>query len=601
MLNAMNAIIQNTTDACLGIERSVTGQRWALREVDDRQAQAIAQRHALPDVVARLLAGRGVALDAVADYLAPSLRHALCDPSDLQDMDNAASRLADAIQSREAVGLFADYDVDGATSAALMTRYLRALGVRVETHIPDRITEGYGPTIAGFDGLIGKGAKLLITLDCGTVSFEPIAHARARNVDVLVVDHHLAEGHLPEATAIVNPNRMDDRSGCTMLSAAGVAFMLLIATNRVLRQRGFFEQANEPNLLQWIDLVALGAVCDVMPLVGANRALVSQGLKVMAQRGNSGIRALCDVARMDEAPTTYHAGFIVGPRINAGGRVGEARLGYELLTTDDAVQAQVWARKLDTYNAERQAIESVVLEQATEQAQTVASEHVALLAGEGWHVGVIGVVAGRLKERLDRPVAVVGIENGVGKGSARSVPGVDFGAAMALAKAEGLLIAGGGHAMAAGFTVEASKIEALRDFLSKHFAASVARYRANRSLKIDAIVHPAGCTLELAEQIAQAGPFGAGNPQPLLLLPDVRIHEVQWMKEQHLRLSLRDAAGTSAAWVQATCFRCADTKLGEALSNSHGRRLHIAATLGINHWNGQRRPQLTVQDAAFAE
>ncbi|MEL0144869.1 MAG: single-stranded-DNA-specific exonuclease RecJ, partial [Alphaproteobacteria bacterium] len=456
------------------VERSVTGKRWVLREADNRMGMALSQRLGVPEIVGRVMAARGIGIDEAEAFLNPTLRDALPDPAVLEDMTRAAERLAAAIRDGESIAVFGDYDVDGATSSALLARFLSALGVPARIYIPDRIAEGYGPTSPAMLRLNAEGADLVITVDCGTTAFAPLEAAADAGVDVIVVDHHVAEPALPRAIAVVNPNRLDDRSGQGTLAAVGVTFLLTVATNRILRDIGWYESSGrkEPDLLGLLDLVALGTVCDVVPLTGLNRAFVSQGLKVMGKRRNPGLVALSDVARVESKLTEYHAGFLLGPRVNAGGRVGEAGLGARLLMTTDSGEALELAQKLDVWNAERREIEAHVLDEAIAQVEDAdLSAAMLVAAGEGWHPGVIGIVAGRLKERFNRPAFVIGFEGSEGKGSGRAVEGVDLGSAVIAARQAGLLINGGGHKMAAGLTVAREKLGALRDFLEERVAA----------------------------------------------------------------------------------------------------------------------------------
>lgn len=483
----------------------------------------------MPEIVGRVLAGRNVTLEEVDDFLEPSLRRLMPDPSTITDMDKAARRLADAIIANESVAVFGDYDVDGATSSALLVRFARALGRELEIYIPDREKEGYGPNVPALEKLRDAGAGLVITVDCGTLSFAPLERAKEIGLDVIVVDHHQAPHDLPPTAALINPNRLDDESGLGTLAAVGVAFYLCVATQRVLRDGGWFESEGRdaPDLMQWLDIVALGTVCDVVPLKGLNRAFVTQGLKVMAKRSNPGITALADVARMDDAPGVYHAGFLIGPRINAGGRVGRSDLGARILSTDDPTEAAGIAYELDRLNKERRDIEADVLGQAELAAERMLGEKdrsALVIEGEGWHPGVIGIVASRLKEKFGRPVFVVAVlADGSAKGSGRSITGVDIGAVTAAAMDQGLLLNGGGHKMAAGLTIEVSKIDAFRALFEGALAAEVEVARLHGGLRIDGALSVKGASRELAEVILTAGPFGASHSEPVFVLPDTSI------------------------------------------------------------------------------
>jgi single-stranded-DNA-specific exonuclease len=572
-----------------------SGLPWRSRLTDDRVATAIAQTHGLPEVVARVLAGRGVLPEAVPEFLAPALRGMLPDPFHLKDMDKAVARLVKAIEQRETIAIFGDYDVDGATSVSQLMDYCAALGIRTIPYIPDRMREGYGPTIAAFDTLIAQGATLIITVDCGTLAFDPIAHARSKHVDVLVFDHHLGEARLPEAHAIVNPNRVDETSPHRNLCAAGVVFLVLVALNKTLREAGYFYAARpEPDLLTLLDRVALGTVCDVMPLTGLNRAYVAQGLKLLARRGHLGLRALADVARFDTAPGVYHLGFLLGPRINAGGRVGESSLGIRLLASREEAEARDLAATLDQYNKERQAIESVVLEQALAQAETQRNMPVLLVAAEGWHAGVIGIVAGRLKEKFARPAIVGSLEGGIVKASARSVAGADIGALTHRAVMQGLLLAGGGHAMAAGFSFEAGKREMVHGYYAQQLSAAVTAYGESRAKLYDGWVTVAGANQTLYTALTQMEPYGLGFPKPRLVLADAKILYRQTMKEKHMKLTLADTHGTTR--LEAIAFNVGGTNLGELLARAEC--LHLYGELAENHWQGTRRLQFIIDDAA---
>ncbi len=584
----------------LGVTGSLSGNRWRARATDPRLGLALAQRYHVPEVVGRVMAARGVDLEEAGVWLAPTLRALLPDPSVLQDMDTAAHRLATAITGGELVAVFGDYDVDGATSTALLSRFLTAVGGRVRPYIPDRMREGYGPNTPALLQLKTEGATLCLTVDCGITAHEPLAAARDEGLDVIVVDHHEAEPALPPAVAVVNPNRLDEDRRLGHLAAVGVAFLLVVATNRVLRDQNWYGGSRpEPDLRQWLDIVALGTVADVVPLRGVNRALVAQGLKVMARRRNPGITALADVAGVREAPDAYHLGFLLGPRVNAGGRVGEAGLGTELLSTDDPGRAQTLARLLDDYNRERQEIEAAVLAEAIEQVESKPDDGLPLVlaAGEGWHPGVIGIVAGRLKERYNRPACVVALDNGVGKGSGRSVTGLDLGTAVLAARQSGVLTAGGGHAMAAGFTVAAERLADFRAFLVARLAEQLDGGPLVPDLTLDGLLDPRGATPELVAALEALAPFGAGNPQPRFALPQVTVVQADVVGAGHVRCQLR---GPQGGRVKAMAFRAADSALGHALLSARGRPLHVAGSLRPDRWQGRNGVQVFIDDAALA-
>ena len=573
---------------------TASGLSWQLRHGDSRAQLAMAQQHEVSELLAGILVGRKVAVEDVPQYLNPTLRDYMPDPFGLRDMDKTVARLIHAIEAKESIAVFGDYDVDGATSTTLLVNYFAQLGMAITPYIPDRMTEGYGPSIAAFNTLIDAGTTLIITVDCGTVAHAPIAFAQSQGVDVIVLDHHVSSGDLPNAHAVVNPNRVDESSPLTNLAAVGVTFLTLVALNAKLKEAGTHHPL--PNLLTMLDLVALGTVCDVMTLTGLNRAFVAQGLKVMAQRRNVGLSILADVARMDETPNVYHLGFLLGPRINAGGRVGKSGLGVELLTTTDAHEAARVAATLDTHNLERQAIEASVSEQAFAAAEKQANLPVIMVAGQGWHPGVIGIVAGRLKEKYSRPSIVLALDAGIGKASARSVAGVDMGAAVHAAIARGLITTGGGHAMAAGFTADEAALSDLHAFFIQRMEVDVNAYTESRVRRFDGTLSVSGASLETLEDIARAGPFGMGNPAPRFVIPNARIAHVAVMKEKHLRVSLADDSGS--ARLNAVAFGAVGTVMGEWLMGH--KTLHILGELKRNRWQGRDSAQFMIDDVAKA-
>lgn len=580
----------------LGIERSILGQPWRWRGL----AGDVGGGFAADDLVTQLLLSRGCPRDALEAHRTPSIRGFMPDPSIFRDMDRAAERLADAVEAGEAVTVFGDYDVDGATSAALVIRLLRDLGLAPRAYIPDRLAEGYGPSGPALTRLGAEGARLIVTVDCGAQAFDALQAARDAGIDVVVVDHHKCASALPVAHALVNPNRLDEVEGAAHghLAAVGVAFLLGAALLRTLRARGFFAGRTEPRLLDLLDLVALGTVADVAQLKGLNRAYVAQGLKVMANRRNPGIDALITASRLTRAPTATDLGFALGPRINAGGRVGKSDLGVRLLTTDDPVEARTIAEELDRLNEERRAIEFGV--QTDADAMLGSDRQVAVVAGEGWHPGVIGIVAGRLKERLGRPAIVIAIdEHGVGKGSGRSIPGVDLGAAVMAAKEHGLLVAGGGHAMAAGLTIAADRVAAFADFLEDRLADTVVRASENRALLLDAVLAPAGVSPDLVEALEVGGPYGMGWPSPRVAAGPVRIVKASVVGNGHVRAIVAGADGRS---LKAMAFRAAETPLGTALLGAAPhRRLWLAGRAKIDDWSSSRAAELHVDDAAWID
>jgi single-stranded-DNA-specific exonuclease len=586
--------------AFLGVARSLSGKRWRQRGGDERAALALAQRLGVPEIIGRVMAARGVAVDDAERFLTPTLRDMLPDPASLKDMDRAVDRLARAIEQGETIAIFGDYDVDGATSSALLSRFIAAAGGHSVTYIPDRQREGYGPNTAALLKLKEQGAGVVVTVDCGITAHAPLAAAAQAGLDIIVIDHHVGEPNLPAAAAVVNPNRLDESNSLGTLAAVGVTFLLVVGINRALRARGRYEERAEPNLLDWLDLVALGTICDVVPLTGVNRALVTQGLKIMRQRRNIGLAALADVAGIAEQLDAYHAGFVLGPRVNAGGRVGESELGARLLSSDDAIEARDLAQRLDAFNRERRVIEAAVLAEAIALVEATPShDAIVLAAKDGWHAGVIGIVAGRLRERYNRPACVVAFEGGIGKGSGRSVPGVALGPAIIAARQAGLLLNGGGHAMAAGFTVARDQLEPLREFLEDRLRLAPDAAGLLPELGIDGIVTPAAATLELAGAVERLGPFGTGNAEPRFALAhSLLLHaEPVGAGADHLRLVLGDPGGGGAR-VKAMLFRAAENGLGPALMSARGATLHVAGKVRVNRWQGREEIQLLVDDAA---
>ncbi len=590
----------------LNVEQSLTGQTWIERAnaAQLKTAEAISERHDVNPLVARVMAGRGVALDDGAEFLEPTLRALMPDPSSLTDMDAAAARIADAVERGESVAILGDYDVDGATSSALLSKALSACGVQSRIYIPDRIFEGYGPNENAITELIDDGAQLIVTVDCGTTSIDALKVAAARSVDVLVLDHHQTGAELPECHALVNPNRDDDLSGQGHLCAVGVVFLTLVALNRELRRRNWPTSARPlPDLMNWLDLVALGTICDVVPLVGLNRAYVRRGLDVMRQQTNAGLVALARAARQEGPAEAWHLGFLLGPRINAGGRVGDAGLGARLLISNDAMEAESIAAKLDELNGERQQMEAAMLEQAIAEADAEigAGDGPAVIVTESddWHPGVVGLLASRLKDRFRRPAFAIAFNSrGIGSGSGRSIPGVDIGKAVRGAVEAGLLVKGGGHAMAAGLTIERGQLGALRSFFEERLGQTVASERAVQELKIDGALTARGATLDLISLLDRAGPYGTGHPSPVFAFPQQTIVDAGIVGANHLRVSLRSADGST---IQGIAFRRADDALGQGVLANIGRCMHFAGSLSSNFFRGTTRVQLRLLDASPAE
>jgi len=584
--------------AALGVVRSFSGRRWTMREGGEDAVRALTGTAAVSPLLARILAARGVGPDALGDVLNPTLKRLLPEPLTLKDMDMAVARTRTAIERCEQIAVLGDYDVDGSSSAALLSGFLSAIGRTPRVYIPDRMTEGYGPNAPALLRLKEEGAGLVITVDCGAAATAPLAAAQAAGLDVIVLDHHAIEDR-PPALAQVNPNQPGDISGLGHLCAAGVTFLFLVALNRDLRDRGWYAANGvaEPELMRLLDLVGLATVCDVVPLTGVNRAFVRAGLARLSTLERPGLAALATLCRVTPPFTPYHLGFVFGPRINAGGRVGRCNLGVELLTATDPEQASPLAQALDRHNRERQAIEAIILEEAMAAAALQDNAPFVLAADAGWHPGVVGIVAGRLKDRFAKPSFVVGFEAEAGRGSARSVPGIDIGAAVRAAREQGVLEAGGGHAMAAGFSLKAQRLDAFREFLAAYFMNASAALTDARALHLEATLAPSAATASLVEEIARAGPFGAGNPEPLLALPDVRVAFADVVGKDHVRLRLTGGDGSR---LDAIAFRAAGGPLGEGLMAARGRAIHAAGRLRADDWNGRTRVQLQLEDAAPA-
>jgi single-stranded-DNA-specific exonuclease len=583
----------------LGIEKSLTGRRWVWRESEERIGLGIAQALGIPELMGRLLAARGVSATHAPDFLDPTLRAMLPDPSCIVDMDRAAARLADAVEAHECVGVFGDYDVDGACSAAMMVTVLQGLGCKVLTHVPDRLLEGYGPNPAALRGMAERGAKLLICVDCGTTGHEAFAPLH-NSADILVFDHHKAEGAPPKIIATVNPNRLDCESGLTSICATAVAFIGCIALVRALRQRGFFKNRPEPDLRETLDLVALATICDVMPLTGLNRAFVTQGLRIMARRARPGIAALLEVAKLNDAPTAMHCGFALGPRINASGRIAESDMGLRLLLSEDFDSARDLAETLDSVNRQRQLVEAGILQSAmaVAESQVIAGHPVILLAQDGWHPGVVGIVAGRIKEKFNRPALVAGISDGLAKGSGRSVTGLDLGAAIIAARQTGLLTTGGGHAMAAGFSLPSESLAAFHAFLDERLAEATVRPGA-ADLTLEGILAVSGADAALAQMVARLGPFGTGNEEPLFVLQRARVVKADRIGKDGNTIRAM-IEGEGGGRLKALLFRAKDGELANALSRAGDAPLHIAGYLRAETWNGRTSAGFFVTDAAPA-
>jgi single-stranded-DNA-specific exonuclease len=585
-------------DAAFGVARSFSGRRWQLAAADENAARTLVQEAGLSPATARLLAGRGVEAAGVHDYLNPTLKKLMPDPLVLADMDKAVARVAAALEQGQRIAVFGDYDVDGSVSSALLAEFFTSLGAKPRVYIPDRMAEGYGPSAAAFDVLKAEGMDLIVTVDCGASGGAAFETARAQGMDVVVLDHHRVEAR-PHAAAHVNPNQPGDTSGLTYVCAAGVTFLFLVALNRHLRDSGFYTARglSEPDLREYLDMVGLATVCDVVPLLGINRAFVRQGLGQLSKQSRPGLKALAEIAKAAPPFTAYHLGFVFGPRINAGGRVGRSSLGADLLITREMEAAAEFATLLDLHNQERREIEKRILEEAIALAASQENAPFVLVDGEGWHPGVVGIVAGRLKERFAKPAFVAGFEGGIGRGSARGIAGLDIGRMVRNAREAGLIESGGGHAMAAGFSLMAGQVGAFREFLHLQFSNADKALEAAATLELEAISSPAAASPALVREIALAGPFGASNPEPVLGFPDLKVAFADIVGGAHVKLRL---VGGDGARLDAIAFRAVGTPLGEGLLAARGRLIHAAGKLRSDDWSGTERAQLQIEDAAPA-
>jgi single-stranded-DNA-specific exonuclease len=576
------------------VERSFSGKQWVERPQKLMDAITIAQQ-GTPEFIARLLAARNISHSDAPTFLNPTLKNCMPDPSHLKDMDKAVSYVVDLVEKSSKIGIFGDYDVDGATSSSLLFKFFESIGIACCVHIPDRIDEGYGPNIEAFRSLRDQGCSVIITVDCGTTAFCVLEQAHAEDIPVIVLDHHASEMQLPPTIALVNPNRFDEESPLSYVAAVGLSYLFVIALNRTLRERGFFESREAPDLLQFLDLVALGTVCDVVPLVGLNRAYVRQGLKILHQRQNLGLKILSDVASINQKVSAYHLGFVLGPRINAGGRVGTADLGMRLLTTRDSIEALSISRTLDTLNRERQEIELEALHEASVQASSSQDE--ILIVHGNWHPGIIGIVAGRLKERYHKPTLVISFnDSNVGKGSGRSIEGVDLGSLMHAAKDAGLLLNGGGHAMAAGFTIEHHRCDAFKAFICE--ALQKFSFSRTQTLRFDGFLSPDALTLEFMESLEQLAPYGQSNPTPLFVINDVHLKKVTALPQGHISCLFSDFKGKT---IKGFSFKAMDSDLGAALLAQAGSRITLIGSPKVNSWNGRDTVEFMIQDATPTE
>ncbi len=581
------------------VHPSVNKFSWKINEVDADLVNSLVQKLGVSDIIARLLAGRDVTLESAEAFLNPTLRECMPDPFHLIDMDRAADIIVNSIITKEKIVIFGDYDVDGATSSALLKRYFSLLNVDAEVYIPDRIGEGYGPSILAFEYLKSQGTELIITVDCGTAAFEAIEYAVDNGLKLVVIDHHLSSEDLPKAHAIVNPNRFDETSEYTYLAAVGVAFLLTVAINKLLRERGYFTNFSEPSLLNLLDIVAIGTICDVVPLKALNRAFVIQGLKILNKRQNLGVVAFCKLLNLENELTSYHLGYVIGPRINAGGRVGESFLGSKLLSSEDLEETIAIAQKLETYNSERKAIEFNVFEQALEQANKLSPDDAFIMvSGENWHPGVVGIIAGRLKEIMHKPTAVISLENGKAKASCRAINGVDFGSAIVKAKEEGIILSGGGHKMAAGFTALIENLPAIKSFLHNRFIEELSLLSNRQERSFDAYISTGSVTLSFAKTLEKLGPFGPNNHEPRFLLKNVYIARNNVFGASHINCFVSCAESKSLVnLLKANAFRSFGTELGDLLTSNQRQVMDLIGYVRINRWKGRETAEFIIEDA----
>jgi len=589
----------NNCEAYLDVENSLLGNFWKLTNADERLAELIAQKYDVPYIVARVIASRGITIDMVENFIDPKLQNLLPNPSSLKDVDKASLRIADAIMKKEKIAILGDYDVDGATSTALFKNFFRHFGIDAITHIPER-DEGYGPSDLAMNKFKNEGSKLVLTVDCGTTAFEVLDKDKYDFADIIVVDHHEAEVKLPNVYAVINPKRIDEDENhpAKIMAAVGVVFLTIVATNKVLRESGYYKQVQAPNLMNWLDIVALGTVCDVVPLTGINRAYVKQGVKIIGKRTNIGIKALSDIAKINEAPQAFHLGYVLGPRINAGGRVGKSSLGSKLLYSTSDDEAEKYAKELDEFNTQRREIEAHVLLESIEMLEGIEQEYpIAFVSNTGWHQGVIGIVAGRLKERYNVPSFVMSIEDDEVKGSARSIPGIDLGTLIISAKEKGILSKGGGHAMAAGFSLEKEKIQEFKEFIGKAVIEKLGSEKIKPVVEIDAAVELIGANYDLIDKLDLLSPYGASNHQPKILIKNVKITKSEIVGAGHVKAILSSVKGGR---LKSIIFKAADTELGMKLLNHEGSLFHLVGNLKKDNWNGRQDAQLIIEDGVIA-
>jgi len=577
---------------------SVSGKNWVFKKFNSSDIKKYSEDYSLNEIVAKLLSIRKKNIENIGLFLNPTIRNLMPNPLLLKDMDNAIERTYQSIKKSELIGIFGDYDVDGATSTALLARYFLSIDQRIQTYIPDRIREGYGPSVEGFNNLIKLGTKIIFTVDCGTLSFEPVKTAQSQNIDVIILDHHQSDLKLPNACAIVNPNRYDDTSKLNYLCAAGVCFMFLVALNKKLRDVDWFKKnaINEPNILNLLDLVSLGTVCDVVPLVGLNRAIVKQGLKILKKRLNLGLKTLYDLCKIEHKPTTHDLGYKLGPRINAGGRVGKSSHGAELLTSNDPQRTYQIAIDLDKSNKERQSIELMLSEQVNSEVKNFQKDNVLVLSGNSWHEGIIGIVASRIKEKHNKPTILISINENVGKGSARSIFGFDIGSRIIKAVQLGILEKGGGHKMAGGFTIKKKNIPAFRDFLIKNFEKSQLKSSRVADLYLDSVIAPSALNEKFYDEIEYLAPFGSGNNEPKFAIEDLKVIASNFVGYNHIKSVL---CGKDGSVIKTIAFNAKNSLLEPFLDKKNKKKFNIAGKMNLNDWKGNRSIEFIIEDISL--
>jgi len=577
---------------------SVSGKNWVFKKFNSSDIKIYSEDYSLSEIVAKLLSIRKKNIEDIGLFLNPTIKNLMPNPLTLKDMENAIERTYQGIKKRELIGIFGDYDVDGATSTALLARYFLSINQKIQTYIPDRKREGYGPSVEGFNNLIKLGTKIIFTVDCGTLSFEPIKIAQSQNIDVIVLDHHQSDLKLPNACAIVNPNRYDDTSKLNYLCAAGVCFMFLVALNKKLRDRNWFEERkiNEPNILNFLDLVSLGTVCDVVPLVDLNRAIVTQGLKVLKKRLNLGLKTLYDLCKIESQPTTYHLGYILGPRINAGGRVGKSSHGAELLASDDPQRTYQIANDLNKSNKERQSIELMLSEKVNSEVKNFQDDPVLILTGNSWHEGIIGIVASRIKEKYNKPTILISINESLGKGSARSIFGFDIGTQIIKATQSGIVEKGGGHKMAGGFTIKKENIPLFRDFLIKNFKKSQLSSSKVVNLYLDSVIAPSALNEDFYSEIERLAPFGSGNSEPKFVIENLQVITSDLVADKHIKTVLYAKDGSV---IKSIAFNAKDSPLELYLNKKNKKKFNIAGIMNLNEWRGKKSVEFIIEDISL--